>query len=100
MCFLPVGLKTPLPISHLEATSLSSSVPLSILTDRLWQLAPKVLNFQILEGFHPLTHLRVGYLGGFLGQAAALCWNQVVVLGADVLVGIVQTSWAGSGRRA
>lgn len=48
----------------------------------------------------PLTHLRVGYLRGLLGQAAALRWNQVVVLGADVLVRIVQTSWAGPRRRA
>lgn len=31
-------------------------------------------------------YLRVRDLGGFLGQAAALCRDQVVVLGADVLV--------------
>lgn len=101
MCFLPVGLKTPPHISHLEGIHLSSTVRLTVLTDRVWQLALKVFNVQTLEVFfYPLTHLRVRYLRGFLGQTAALRRNQVVVLGADVLVGIVQTSWAGSRRRA
>lgn len=47
-----------------------------------------------------LLHLRVWDLGGFLRQAAALCRDQVVVLGADVLVWIVKTAWTGSGRRS
>lgn len=56
--------------------------------------------FKRSKFFPPLTHLRVGYLRGLLSQAAALRWNQIVVLGADVLVGIVQTSWAGPRWRA
>lgn len=45
-----------------------------------------VLNFQTAGILYSWAHLRVRYLRGFLGQAAALCRNQVVVLGADVLV--------------
>lgn len=49
---------------------------------------------------YELLHLWVWDLGGFLSQAAALCRDQVVVLGADVLVWIVKTSRTGSGRRS
>lgn len=45
------------------------------------------------------AHLRVGYLRGFLGQTAALCRDQVIVLSADVLIGVVQASRTGSGWR-
>lgn len=44
----------------------------------------------------PGGHLRVGDLGGFLGQAAALCRDQVVVLG-HVLVRVVQAAGTGPG---
>lgn len=44
----------------------------------------------------PGGHLRVGDLGGFLGQAAALGRDQVVVLG-HVLVRVVQAAGAGPG---
>lgn len=44
-------------------------------------------------------YLGVGDLGGLLRQAAALRRDQVVVLGADVLVGVVQAAGTGPGRR-
>lgn len=47
-----------------------------------------------------LLHLRVRDLGGLLRQAAALRWDQVVVLGADVLVGVMEAAWTGPGRRS
>lgn len=42
------------------------------------------------------AYLRVRYLGGFLGQTAALCWDQVIVLSAHILIRVVQTSRTGS----
>lgn len=43
-------------------------------------------------------HLGVGDLGGFLCQAAAFRWDQVIVLGAHVLVRVVEAAGAGPGR--
>lgn len=88
MCFLPVGLKTPLQTSHLEEIHLSSSGCLYSPTGLVISSKGNetVLNFLTPGILYSRAHLRVGYLRGFLGQAAALCRNQVVVLGADVLV--------------
>lgn len=44
-------------------------------------------------------YLGVRDLGGLLGQAAALRRDQVVVLGADVLVGVVEAAGTGPGGR-
>lgn len=38
------------------------------------------------QGVRVSAYLRVGYLRGFLGQTAALRWDQVVVLSADILI--------------
>lgn len=45
-----------------------------------------------------VASLRVGDFGGLLRQAAALCWDEVVVLG-DVLVGVVEAARARPRRR-
>lgn len=44
-----------------------------------------------------LLHLWVGDLGGLLGQAAALHRDQVVVLGAHILVWVVEAAWTRPG---
>lgn len=46
-----------------------------------------------------VTALRIRNFRRFFGQAAALCGDQVIVLSADVLVGIVKAAWTGPGRR-
>lgn len=52
-----------------------------------------------LRGTRPSApHLRVRDFRGLLGQAAALCLDEVVVLG-DILIRVVQAARAGPGRR-
>lgn len=45
----------------------------------------------------PVSHLRVGDFRGLLGQAAALCLDEVIVLG-DILIRVVQAARAGPRR--
>lgn len=46
-----------------------------------------------------LRYLWVRHLGGFLSQAAALSWDQVITFSTDVLIRVVQAAWTGPRRR-
>lgn len=63
-----------------------------------WTVPLTYINRHGLIMWQNVCYLWIWDLRGLLCETAALCWDQVIVLGADVLIGIVQTAWTGSRR--
>lgn len=67
------------------------------LTETRWHKAGVLGHAEIIVFF--LKYLWIGYLRWFLSETAVFSWNQVIAFSADVLIGVVQTTRTGPGRR-